>query len=261
MVLLPAFPLWSNMWEQQIEELSEDFRVIAVDPRGFGASPPLPKTSVSSPSLDLMADDVDALLEHLRVPKAVIAGISMGGYGALAFAKRHPDRLAGLILADTRASADSVAAKDARVADARYVERATALEPAERARVVFERICAQLLRPGCSIDPALIELRRRWTGEVEPTSIAWALRAMANRPDTHEVLTRAKVPVLIIAGAQDEVIDPAEGEKMFRALPEGRGRMVVIPGANHLSNLEQPDDFNAAVREFRGVLAVDSEGR
>lgn len=127
----------------------------------------------------------------------VIAGISMGGYVALAFAKRYPDRLAALILADTHASTDSTAVKDARVADARYVEQAAALEPVEQANAIFERICA-------------------------PVATAWLFhRSGRGREDAARLARRA-------------------------------GRLVMISGANRLSNLEQPEAFNAAVKRFAG---------
>ncbi len=250
LVLLPAFPLWSEMWKSQIEELSNDFRVIAVDPRGFGASPPL---GDAPPSLDVLAEDVKRLLDHLNIDAAVIAGCSMGGYAALAFLRRHPERVEALILADTRASADTESGKQEREHDAAYVEGAIGKPPEEVSEAIFTIAFPRLLKPDTSTDPALIRQLHEWVGKTDPNSVAWALRAMANRRDAHDVLARATVPVVIIAAEGDEVIAPTESVKMLEALTAKNGHMVLIEGANHLGNLEEPTAFNAAVRTLSAL--------
>ncbi|GAA2890074.1 alpha/beta fold hydrolase [Nonomuraea rubra] len=237
-VLLHAFPLSSAMWLAQREGLARVCRVITPDLRGFGGS----RLGEDEPSLDLMADDVARLLDEEGIDRAVVGGLSMGGYVTMAFCRRHPDRVLGVILADTKAGADPPAARDNR-----------------------ERIAQAVLSGGnevlvTEVLPALIgrttrERRAMVFGRVKglvqsapPGAVAWAQRAMAARPDSFETLSGLKVPLLIIVGDEDELSPPSDAEAMAQAVPEGK--VEIIPKAGHLSAVEQPEAFNTAVIEF-----------
>ncbi|MEV0825771.1 alpha/beta fold hydrolase [Nonomuraea rubra] len=237
-MLLHAFPLSSAMWLAQREGLARVCRVITPDLRGFGGS----RLGEDEPSLDLMADDVARLLDEEGIDRAVVGGLSMGGYVTMAFCRRHPDRVLGVILADTKAGADPPAARDNR-----------------------ERIAQAVLSGGSEVLvtevlPALIgrttrERRAMVFGRVKglvqsapPGAVAWAQRAMAARPDSFETLSGLKVPLLIIVGDEDELSPPSDAEAMAQAVPEGK--VEIIPKAGHLSAVEQPEAFNTAVIEF-----------
>ncbi|MCC5574074.1 alpha/beta fold hydrolase [Microtetraspora sp. AC03309] len=238
LVLLHAFPLSSAMWLAQREGLAPACQVITPDMRGFGGSP----LGDDAPSLDVMADDVARLLDREGVERAVVGGQSMGGYVTLAFCRRHPDRLLGVVLADTKAAADP--------------------EPARHNR---ERIAEAVLRDGSAIlveevlPPQLGATTKRSrpmvTGRVRglvqsapPAAVAWAQRAMAARPDSFDTLRGLKVPALVIVGDEDELSPPSEAEAMAGAVPDSR--LVVIEAAGHLSAMEQPEAFNRAVADF-----------
>ncbi|MBB2909959.1 pimeloyl-ACP methyl ester carboxylesterase [Streptosporangium becharense] len=245
-VLLHAFPLSSAMWLAQREGLSAVCKVITPDLRGFGGS----ALGDDEPSVDVMADDVVRLLDREGVDRAVVGGLSMGGYVTMALCRRHPDRVRGVILADTKAEADP-----------------------EAARANRERIAAAVLDSGTSVlvDEVLPALVGRTTAQrramvfgrvrglvqsAPPGAVAWAQRAMAARPDSFDTLRGLKVPVLVIVGEEDELTPPAVAEAMVEAVPDGR--LAVIGKAGHLSAVEQPEAFNRAVSGFIAELAAGS---
>ncbi|MEU8056317.1 alpha/beta fold hydrolase [Microbispora bryophytorum] len=237
-VLLHAFPLSSAMWLAQREGLAPVCRVITPDLRGFGGT----MLGDDEPSVDLMADDVAHLLDQEGVDRAVVGGLSMGGYVAMALCRRHPDRVRGLVLADTKAQAD-----------------------AEPARANRERIAAAVLESGTgilvteSLPPMLGETTRARRGMVlgrvrglvqaaPPTAVAWAQRAMAARPDAFGTLRSLTVPALVVVGDEDELSPLSDAEAMVEAIPQAR--LAVIEKAGHLSAVEQPEAFNRVVAEF-----------
>ncbi|MQA84672.1 MAG: alpha/beta fold hydrolase [Streptosporangiales bacterium] len=239
LVLLHAFPLSSAMWLAQREGLSGVCRVITPDLRGWGGSP----LGGEDPSIDLMADDVAALLDSKNIDRAVVGGQSMGGYVAMAFLRRHPDRVLGLILADTKAGADPEAARANR-------ERSAARVLAdERPDVLLEEVLPGLVGSTTKERRALVYGRvRGLVQSAPPPAAAWSLRAMASRPDSFEMLRKARVPALVLVGEEDQLSPVADAEATADALPEAR--MVTIPDAGHLTAVEQPEAFNEAVREF-----------
>jgi 3-oxoadipate enol-lactonase len=239
LVLLHAFPLDRHMWKPQLAELAGTARVIAPDLPGFGKSP-LP----SEPwSVDSAADSVAALLDTLGVSgRVVVGGLSMGGYVAMAFARRFPDRLAGLILADTRAEPDDAAAKgnrDKLIAIARS-EGSGAIVDAMLPKLVGEETRAK--RPGVA------ETVRALGAKQNPEAVAAALAALRDRPDAGPGLDALTAPLLVLVGEHDAVTPPT-----LAAAMAGRvygSELVTVAGAGHLSNLENPDEFNAAVARF-----------
>jgi pimeloyl-ACP methyl ester carboxylesterase len=237
-VLLHAFPLSSAMWLAQREGLAGGCRVITPDLRGFGGS----LLGDDEPSIDLMADDVARVLDAQSVDQAVIGGLSMGGYVTMAFARRHPDRMLGLVLADTKATPDSAPVKDKREDIAgRVLADGTAVLVAEVLPALTGRTTRQS-RP-------MVHGRVRGLVQAAPTAaVAWAQRAMAARQDSFETLAALKVPLLVVVGEEDEISSVADAEAMVQAAPDAR--LEVIERAGHLTAVEQPEAFNAAVAAF-----------
>ncbi|MFB7663035.1 alpha/beta fold hydrolase [Kitasatospora sp. NPDC056138] len=239
LVLLHAFPFPARMWEAQLELLpgpsGDEARVLTMDQRGFGAA----ALGDEAPSLDLVADDVARLLDTAGIDRAVIGGLSMGGYVAMAFARRHPDRLAGLLLADTKATVDTEQARANRERIARTVLARDSVH-----LLAEERVAEGLLGPAA--DPELVGRVRRMIAESAPQAVAWAQRAMAARHDSLDVLASVTVPAAVVVGEFDALTPLAEARLMADALADAQ--LTVIPSVGHLSPLEAPETFNAAVR-------------
>lgn len=242
-LLLHAFPLDSRMWAEQQSALADDRRVITPDLPGFGASP-LPE---SDPSLETVADSVAATLDSLGIDRVVLGGLSLGGYVAMSFLRKHPDRVSALILVDTKASADPDAAKENR-------ERIATTVVAERSlRVVLTDVLPGLIgkktkRRRGEVLSHITDIVR----EAPPESIAWMQRAMAARPESFDVLGATALPALVVVGEEDEVTPLSEAELMVKALPSAK--LVTVAGAGHLSAMEVPDDVTKAIREFLAGL-------
>jgi 3-oxoadipate enol-lactonase len=224
--------------------LRADCRLLLPDLRGFGGSSPAPEP----PSVEGMADDVAVWLDALRVDQPVVlGGLSMGGYVALAFARKYPARLHGLILADTRAEADSAEAKANR-------DKMIALAQSRPARDVIEQMLPKALAPETlSGKPEVVEEVRRIASAQRPEGIVAALRALRDRPDASGSLAAVRAPTLVLVGSEDVLTPPALAEKLAAGIPGAR--LEKIAGAGHLSNLEQPDAFNTAVRSFLRTVA------
>jgi pimeloyl-ACP methyl ester carboxylesterase len=242
LLLVHGFPLDHSMWAPQIKAFAPSRRVIAPDLAGFGQSSPSGRST-----LDEHADDLAALLDELAVPHAVVVGLSMGGYIAFSFWRRHRDRVAALVLADTRPGADT---------DEARVKRR---ESADAVRAGGTGALTVPLRGGYISEgaPADLEDTVRSMIDRQPAQgVAAALEAMADRADSREDLPTIDVPVLISVGASDPITPPAESEAMRAAIPGAR--MALIPRAAHLATLEEPGAFNGALREF--LAEVDELG-
>lgn len=236
-----GFPLDHTMWQPQIEEFSRTHRVIAPDLRGLGASGATP----GRVTMDDFADDLAALLGSLHVSGPVIfCGLSMGGYIAWSFLRRHPHRLRGLILCDTRAAADSPEGMRARQEMARAVlERG----PAH----VFDAMSSRLFAANTPQRlPHVVEQVRRMMLGGDPRGIAAAALGMAERTDATELLPRITVPTLLIVGEEDRISPPTEMQAIAAAIPGAE--FVRVPGAGHMAPLENPQAVNAAMRRFIG---------
>jgi 3-oxoadipate enol-lactonase len=242
-VFIHGYPLDRTMWQPQVQGLSASARVIAVDLRGHGDSQaPFWLTTV-----DTYADDVAGLLEHLGIDRAVIAGFSMGGYVAFAFLRRHSTRVRGLILADTRPQADTAEGKNARFQ--------TALTAQDKgAAAIADAMIGRLLSQK-SIDGRrdLVQKVRGIMESVPVQGMAGDLMAMAERPDSVEILSSIRVPTLVLVGELDGLTPPADSQMMAERIPGST--LITIPGAAHLSNMEEPEAFNTAVGDFLKGLA------
>ncbi len=238
LLLLHAFPLGLFMWEAQAEALAASHRVIRFDARGFGGSDP----GQGPLTMEGIADDGALLLDHLGVAKAVVGGCSMGGYAAFAFVRRHPQRLAGLVLQDTRAGADTDEAKAGRAALAGKVlaEGASAAVSAFLPKLVGETTKRER--------ELLVDGLRERILATSPQAIADALHGLAARADSRPTLAEVRVPTLVLVGTEDVLTPPAESEAMAAAI--AGARLEVVPRAGHLANLERPDAVNAALSAF-----------
>jgi pimeloyl-ACP methyl ester carboxylesterase len=234
-LLIHAFPLSSAMWVRQIAALAPRCRVIAPDLRGFGES----ARGSGGASLDQFADDLVALLDHLAIERATIAGLSMGGYIAFALWRRHRARIAGLVLADTRAGADTEEGKQSREQNARLVESAGPSPLADQ--MMPKLVSPEAPTPICDEVRGIIVNNGR-------TGIAAALRAMAARPDSTPLLAEIDVPTLVVVGSADELTPPKESHLLHERI--AGSELVEIPGAGHISNMENPEAFNAALTGF-----------
>jgi len=234
-LLLHAFPLHSGMWAAQIAALGKRHRIVAPDYRGLGQTPPSGEPS----TMPLLASDVRALLTHLRIERAAVAGISMGGYVALELFRQQPGLFRGIALCDTRAGADGDEGKANREAFAR-----TALE--RGLCWVADEMTPKLLREGASAAEVkqVRDLVRRGT----PAGVAAAQRGMAARVDSTATLASIRCPARVIHGELDRLIPISEAEKLAAAIPGAR--LVRIPQAGHLPNLENPEAFDRALSEL-----------
>jgi 3-oxoadipate enol-lactonase len=240
LLLLHAFPLGLSMWDAQVEALSATHRVVRFDARGFGGSAP----GEGPLTMERIADDGAALLDLLGIEKAVVGGCSMGGYAAFAFVRRHRQRLAGLVLQDTRAGADTAEAMANRAALAARVlaEGAVAAVEAFLPKLVGETTHRER--------PDLVAGLRERILATSPQGIANSLHGLASRVDSRGTLPTIAVPTLVLVGAEDVLTPPSEATTMAAAIP--RARLDVIPRAGHLANLESPAAVNAALRAFLG---------
>lgn len=241
-VLVHGFANDRTLWEPQVHALASRYRLIAPDLRGFGGSS---NTDGSGVSMDQYADDVAMLLHHLDLDAAVVGGISLGGYVALAFALRHPQRALGLVLANTRAGADPPDWGPFREDMVRTVL-------SRGAEAVVENYGDKPFRPDCA-EPVKERVRRMIRRQ--PTAgLVSGTRGMAQRPDRTPQLASIAVPTLVIHGTADQYIPVAEAEAMHRAIVGSR--YVCLAGAGHLSNVDSADAFNAALDEFLQPLAA-----
>lgn len=236
-LLLHGFPLDSRMWNAQAEALSDAYRVVRMDLRGFGQS-----TSPGAFSIEMLADDVSALTRKLDLCPLVLGGLSMGGYVALAFARKYPMDLAGLVLVDTKAAGDSAEVKESR-------ERMAELARTRGAMAVAEQMEPTLLAPGTrGRKPHVHETLRTMMESCPPETIAQACLAMRDRRDMQDELPSIPCPTLIICGNQDVITPPEVARQMQQAIP--RSHLEIIPGAGHLTPIEEPAAVTTALRQF-----------
>ena len=237
-LLLHAFPVNAEMWRPQLERVPEGWRYIAPDVRGFG-----PEAAPSgSFTLDDVAADLAAFLDHLKLDRAVIGGLSMGGYITMALLRRSPERFDGMILADTRAEADSPEGLEGR---RQMIELVRAKGPGAVADQMLPKLLSASARER---QPELVAFVRNMIESTSSETIAAALGAMMGRPDSTSSLSRVNCPTLILVGADDEVTPEPSARAMENRIE--RSRVVVLPGAGHLSSLESPDAFSRALSEF-----------
>jgi 3-oxoadipate enol-lactonase len=242
-VLLHGFPFNRSMWREQVKALSDRYRVITPDLRGFGETG---ANSDAPATMREMAVDVAALLDELNIERFALGGLSMGGYVAFAFYRHFPLRVRNLILADTRPQADTDEARENR-------ERQAQQALSEGLEGITGAMLPKLLAPATFVERKEVveELRSMMTG-TNPRGAAAALRGMMERPDQTHLLPSILAPTLIVVGSEDQITPVKDAEVMHREI---RGsHLEVIEGAGHVSNMERPAEFNQAVRVFLDSL-------
>jgi 3-oxoadipate enol-lactonase len=237
-LLVHGFPLDSRMWDAQVPVLTAaGCRVVAPDLRGFGRS-----QSDSSFTLESLADDLHSLAQAVGATPFVLVGLSMGGYVALAYAKKYAADLRGLVLVDTKAEADTPEGKEGRGKMIDLVRK-------DGSKAIADQMMPKMLaKDAADQRPQTAQLLRRIMEACPPKTIEHALAAMRDRPDRSGELAAIKVPTLVVVGESDAITPPAVAESMVSKVPGAR--LVVIRGAGHMSPMEQPEQVNRAIRAF-----------
>lgn len=238
LVLLHAFPLSSAMYAALATELRPlECDLLTPDLRGFGNVP----LGTDEPSLDRMADDVAAVLDDRGSSRCVLGGLSMGGYVTMAMLRRHPDRVAGVILLDTKAGADSEQAQENRLRMADKV-----LEHGTRALIpMIDTLLGETTRRE---RPDVVSAVTGWVNAAAPEAVAWAQRAMAARPDSFDTLRTVDVPAAVVVGEEDVLSTVDDAQSMADAI-DHPVPVHVIPRAGHLSAVEAPGVVASAITE------------
>lgn len=239
LLLVHGYPLDHQMWRHQLDDLAADYRVIAPDLRGFGQSTVTPGVV----TMQRFANDLAALLNELDVREPItLCGLSMGGYIAWQFAQHHRQRLAKLVLCDTKAAGDTAEGAKGRLENAQKVL-------AEGPQAIVDGMIAKLFAPQtASQQPDLVKGLREIILDTKPEGIAAALRGMAEREDVSGRLAEFDLPTLVICGEHDALTPADEMRAIAAALPQAT--FVLIPEAGHLAPLEQPAAVNQALRAF-----------
>lgn len=244
LVLVHAFPLGAAMWEGQAKALPAGWRLVAPDVRGFGGST-IPDPD-ANPTIDDYAVDVIDLIHELGVHAPVVGGMSMGGYVTFALLRRAPALAAALILADTRETPDTPEGRANRRSMLALAEREG---PSGVARDMIPKLLGKTTR---DIRPDIEPFVRRLIKQQSFSAIRGAIQRMMDRPDSRDVLEQIRVPTLIIAGDEDTLTPPDDARRMAKSA--SGAELVIVPEAGHLTNLERPDAFNAAVQKFLSRL-------
>ena len=243
-VFLHAFPLNRTMWAPQTSALAADWRCIPIDVRGFGES-----AAVGPFTIDRYADDVAGLLDELGVRRAVVVGLSMGGYIAFALWRRHANRVRALVLADTRAGADSPEARE------RRQEMMTLAEHDGPGAVADRQLVGLLGKSTRERRPDIVSAVRAIAASATVVGLIGGLEAMLGRPDSTPTLASLTVPTLIVVGDEDVITPAKEARAMHAAIPGSR--IELLSSAGHLSSVECPAAFNAVLGEFLDSVERD----
>lgn len=240
-VFLHAFPLNRTMWDPQLGALVAEYRCIAIDMRGLGESAPAPPYSV-----DRYADDVAGVLDALQIERAVIVGLSMGGYVAFALWRRHQRRVRAMVLADTRATPDTIemATRRRELIELAEEQGSTAVANAQIAGLVGKTTREKR--------PDIYDATHRMIAQAPLEGVIGGLEALMSRPDSTETCGTITVPTLVVVGDEDAITPPKEMRRMQQAIPGSR--MEILQQAGHLSSLERPAAFNTVVTEFLASL-------
>lgn len=240
-VLVHGFPFDHTMWRPQIEALTaaRSFRVISYDVRGHGQS----DAGDGQYSVETFVDDLIGVLDGLKIDRAVLCGLSMGGYIALRAMERNPERFKGLVLCDTRSEGDSNEAKVKRSGTMKAVKGGESFDTFVQ-KSVNNVLCDLTLRTKPDVAAHVAAMIRTCA----PLGIAGTLLALAARTDTTDALKKITVPVLILVGQEDKLTPPAAAEGMLKLIPQAK--LHVVPDAAHVSNLENPAVFNAKLIDF-----------
>jgi len=241
LVLVHGFPLDNRIWESQVANLSDKYRVIAPDLPGFGKSqPPRPFT------LESLADSLHAFLTQTKAIPCALAGLSMGGYMSFAYERKYPIDLKALILVDTKAEADT---PDGKAGRNKMIETVRSSgSPAIAAAMLPKMLSPQTLQSR----PQLVQQVKTIMEACPAQTIEYALAAMRDRNDYRDCCPSVALPTLILVGDADAITPPAVAESMQKSIPHSK--LIIIKGAGHLSPMEQPEQVNQAIRQFLATI-------
>ncbi len=237
-IFLHGFPFNKNMWREQLRALPEDVTGIALDIRGHGLS----TSGHGFFSIDVFAKDMRVLMEKLRIEKAIICGVSMGGYIALRAHQLFPEKIAGLILVDTHSKADSNEGKQKRFNSIQAI-----LNHGRRPFSIgfVENVFSQ---QSIQEKPEAVEYIKSAIRRNSVRSMCSTLLALAARTDTSDTLKDIKVPTLLVRGSEDRITSAEDMQELNTTIPDAK--FIELSGCGHLPNLEAPDTFNRAINEF-----------
>ena len=243
-VFLHGFPHDRSLWAQQRRALSSHVRCITPDLRGFGES-----TFAGPVSMDVYADDIAALLDVLDIDKAVIAGLSMGGYVAMAMWRRHAARVQGLVLCDTKTSADTAEGRGKR-------DELIALAQSSGAAAVAEKqIGGMVGKSTRERQPDVVEFMRAMMTRQSVAGIVGALQALRDRPNSHDTMSSITVPTLVVVGDEDVLTPPSDAHAMFTALTaRATPTLEIVEASGHASCVERPAAVTHAIADFLATL-------
>jgi 3-oxoadipate enol-lactonase len=237
-IFIHGFPFNKSTWEKQAAALQEKYRVITYDIRGHGDS----DAGEADFSIGLFADDLFRLMDALQIDQAVLCGLSMGGYIALQAVTNYPERFKGLILCDTQCIADTPEGKEKRMKTIETI-RANGLE-----KYADDSVKNLFAPESFTTRKSEINLIRDMILNTSLESVCNALLALAGRKETCSRLEKIYLPVLILVGKEDKITPPAASEYMHNKIRNSA--LVVIDHAGHLSNLENPEEFNKQLTKF-----------
>ena len=242
LVWLHAFPLTAEMWRPQLDAAPAGWRVVAPDLAGFGGT----DDTGGPASVDDFARDAAALADHLGVDRFVLGGLSMGGYATFAGVRLIASRIEAIVLADTKAGADTSQAREGRA-------KMLSLVASEGVGAVADEMLPKLLGGTTQRDePGVVALVRGLVGRNSARGVARGIERLRDRPDSTPLLPTIDRPTLILVGEEDGITPVAESRAMQAAIPHST--LVVIPRAGHLANLEAPAGFNGAVASFLAAV-------
>jgi pimeloyl-ACP methyl ester carboxylesterase len=238
-ILLHAFPLSRKMWKQNIDSIVEaNYRAITPDLRGFGES----SNFADINSMEAMAQDVAELMDSLKIEKAVIGGLSMGGYVALDFYRLFPRKVSALVLCDTNSAADSEDKRESRYEMVEKIEE-------QGSKVLIENMLPNLVSDFTKVNNKnLMTDLEQMFAEADAQALIAALRGMAERESHDEILKSIDVPTILIFGETDSITDLEVASFMQNRIPASN--LFIIENAGHYSNLEQPEQFNDVLSKF-----------
>jgi pimeloyl-ACP methyl ester carboxylesterase len=236
-VLIHGFPLNSDVWSAQIQALKKRYRVIAFDLRGQGRS----GVADGQFTIECLVDDLIGLLDKLRIERTVLCGLSMGGYVALRAVERNADRVRGLVLADTRSEADTNEGKIARSSAMKAIQK-------DGVKAFAGKFLTDAFSPRSLSDAKLANAARKIMSTNTSLGLRGTLLALASRTDTTPSLPNIKVPTLILVGEADKITPPDCSRRIHASVQNSE--LCVISNAGHLSNMENPEEFNSLVLNF-----------
>ena len=245
-LFIHGFPFSHEMWKQQMELVSKTYRAITYDIKGHGLS----DVGDGQYTIEGHVDDLFALLDHLHLDRVVIVGLSMGGYITLRALERNQDRFRAAVLCDTRSEADTPEGKLRRFGGMVEVKKSGSQQFAD---TFLKSVFAPA---SLTTKPEAVEAIRRIIARTPPLSISGTLLALAARTDTTGVLPLIRIPVLILVGAVDQVTPPAASQAMHERIKDSE--LQIVPGAAHMSNLENTEFFNRALLSFLDRVAAGS---